>query len=72
MFKEEFEFFIRNQERLVKAHEGKVLAIKGHEVLGVYDTPLEAYLATQRDHPLGSFMLQTCSPGPEAYTMSIN
>jgi hypothetical protein len=72
MFKEEFDFFVKNQERLVREHEGKVLAIKGNNILGVYDSPLEAYLETQRDHALGTFMLQTCSPGPDAYTVTIN
>lgn len=72
LFEQELSFFIRNQEQLVKEHEGKVLAIKGNRVLGVYDSPLEAYLETQREHPLGTFMLQLCSPGPDAYTVTIN
>jgi len=72
VFKKELEFFIRNQDELVKKHERKTLAIKGSRVLGVYSTPLEAYIATQREHPLGTFMLQRCVPGPEAYTITIN
>lgn len=72
LFEQELTFFIKNQEQLVKEHEGRVLAIKGSEILGVYDTPLEAYLETQREHPLGTFMLQECSPGPDAYTLTIN
>jgi hypothetical protein len=72
VFKEELEFFIRNQDELVEKHEGKTLAIKGSRVLGVYSTPLEAYIATQRKHPLGTFMLQRCVSGPEAYTITIN
>lgn len=72
LFEQELSFFIRNQEQLVKEHEGKVLAIKGNQILGVYESPLEAYLETQREHPLGTFMLQLCSPGPDAYTVTIN
>jgi hypothetical protein len=72
MFKEEFDFFIRNQDRLVKQHPGKALAIQGEDVLGVYDSPLEAYLEMQRKRQLGKVMIQVCVPGPEAYTVTIN
>jgi len=72
MFQEELAFFIQNQEKLVREHEGKILVIKGNEVLGVYDTPLQAYTEAQKAHPLGTFMLQPCIPGPEAYTITIN
>lgn len=72
LFKDELEFFVKNQEVLVKQHEGKTLAIKGNQILGAYDTPLEAYVETQRTHPVGTFMLQVCAPGPDAYTITIN
>jgi hypothetical protein len=72
MFKRELNFFIKNQERLVKQYPGKALAIKGTEVLGVYDSPLQAYLEAQRKRQLGSVMIQVCLPGPEAYTVTVN
>lgn len=71
MFEKELEYFIVNQDRLVKEHLGKVLVIKGKEILGIYDTDLEAYLKTQQEHSLGTFMLQPCKPGPDAYTVKI-
>jgi len=67
----EFEYFIENQEELVRQHGGKVLVIKGQQVIGTYDSPLEAYQETQKDHELGSFMIQQCTPGPEAYTLTV-
>ncbi len=72
MFEEELKFFIANQEHLVDQYHGKVLAIKGREVLGVYSNPLEALLQTQKDHAPGTFMIQPCSPGPDAYTVTIS
>lgn len=72
MFEKELEYFIANQEQLVNAHRGKVLVIKDQEILGVYDTDLEAYLKTQQEHPLGTFMIQPCTPGPDAYTVTIS
>jgi hypothetical protein len=70
-FEKELAFFIENQQELVKKHMGKILVIKGEKVIGVYPTALEAYVKTQKKHPLGSFMLQPCLPGPEAYTTTV-
>jgi hypothetical protein len=72
MFNQELNFFVKNQERLVKEHPGKAITIKGEEILGVFDSPLEAYLEVQRNQELGSVMIQVCVPGPEAYTVTIN
>ncbi len=72
MFQKELEYFKTNQDRLVEEHGGKVLVIKGEEVIGVYDSPMDAYLESQKEHELGSFMIQPCKPGPEAYTVTIS
>ena len=72
MFEKELAYFIANQEHLVSEHNGKFLVIKGEEVIGVYPTALEAYLETQKEHELGTFMIQPCTPGPEAYTVTIS
>jgi hypothetical protein len=72
MFKDELDFFIANQEELVKKHFGRILVIKGKTIVGVYDTALDAYIETQKEHKLGTFMLQPCERGTEAYTVTIN
>lgn len=72
MFEKELHYFISNQNELVERYKGKVLVIKGLEVIGVYDTALVAYIETQKQHPLGTFMIQACEPGPDAYTVTIN
>jgi len=72
MFKEELDFFFKNQDSLVKQYAGKALVIKGKELCAVYSTPLEAYLQVQRDQQLGKVMIQLCVPGPDAYTVTIN
>jgi len=71
-FSEELNFFISNQETLLKDFLGKVLVLKGQKVIGVYPDALSAYIETQKDHPLGTFMIQPCVPGPEAYTVTIS
>lgn len=72
MFANELQFFIDHQDELVKQYEGQTLAIKDDQVLGAYDTPLEAYLETQKKYQLGTFMIQPCEPGAEAYTVTIS
>ena len=71
MYEKELAYFIREQPKLVKRHEGKTLALKGEAVVGVYETALDAYLAIKKNGQLGKVMLQLCSKGPEAYTASI-
>lgn len=72
MFKQELEYFIKNQDALVKQYAGKALVLKGEGLHGVFNTPLEAYLQMQREQLLGQVMIQLCQPGPEAYTVTIN
>ena len=72
MFERELAFFIGHQEELVRAHLGRTLIIRGDEIEGIFDTPLQAYLHARKHLEPGSFMIQECVPGPEAYTVTIN
>jgi len=72
MFLDELNFFIANQNDLVNQYRDKVLVLKNKSVVGVYDTIGQAYFEAQKEHPLGTFMLQPCRPGPEAYTVTIS
>jgi hypothetical protein len=72
MFDEELNFFITHQNDLVNKYRGKVLVIKGQVIVGVYQNPLEAYLEAQKKYEIGTFMIQPCDAGPEAYTVTIN
>jgi hypothetical protein len=70
--KQEFEYYIAHQDELVAKHLGKFVVIKGQEVIGTYDDELHAIRETQRQHPLGSFLVQKCEPGEESYTQSFH
>lgn len=71
-FNEELDFFIDHQDELVRQHGGKVLVLKGRAVVGVHKTALEAYLEAQKKYKLGTFMIQPCEPGTDAYTVTIS
>ena len=72
MFDKELAFFIAHQDELVEKHRGKILVIRDEQIEGVYASPLEAYLSAQKRFPAGTFMIQPCEPGPDAYTVTIN
>ena len=72
MFDQELAFFIAHQDELVAKHGGKTLVIRGDEVVGAYPSALKAYLAAQERFPVGTFMIQPCLPGPDAYTVTIS
>ncbi len=71
MFEKEMQFFKSNQNDLVKKYNGKTLVIQGWTILGVYASALQAYTETQKEHAVGTFMIQPCEPGPDAYTVTI-
>ena len=64
----EFQYYIDNQETLVKKYAGKVLAIKGGVILGAFDSEIQAVKFLAPDHKLGSYLLQRCLDGKESYT----
>lgn len=72
MFDEEFGYFVRNQNVLVAEHRSKILTLRGSSVVAVHDTMLDAYLDGMKTFPPGTFMLQRCEPGPDAYTVTIS
>jgi hypothetical protein len=72
MFDQELNFFIENQEELVKQYRGKVLVLIGKNVVGAFGDLKEAYKEAVKNYELGTFMLQRCEPGPDAYTVTIS
>ena len=72
LLKSEFEFYLANQDDMVAKYDGRVVAIKDHEVVGVYDSYLEALKCTSADHEPGTFLLQKVSAGDRDYTATFH
>ena len=68
--KTEFQFYIDNQEKLVKKYDGKFIIIKGEEVLGDYDDEDAAIVEALKKHKPGTFMVRRVGPGKENYTQT--
>lgn len=72
MLHNELEFFIANQDNLVDKYRGKILVIHDQKITGIFDRLIDAYLEGQKHHELGTFLIQPCEPGPDAYTATIS
>ena len=68
----EFNYYIEHQKELVEKYNGKFVVIKADKVLGAYETLLEALIEAKKEHKEGTFLIQLCSPGNEAYTQSFH
>ena len=55
MLTKEFQYYLDNQDELVKEYNHKFLVIKNCEVIGDYNTYEEALLETSKEHELGHF-----------------
>lgn len=64
----EFKYYLEHQNELVKKYNGKFIVIKNREVIGAFDSELEAIEKTAEKHELGTFLVQKCEPGSQAYT----
>lgn len=65
----EFEYYRAHQDELVKKYNGKVIALRQHQVVGAFDSYEEAYDNMSQKFELGTFILQLCTPGRDAYTI---
>ena len=66
----EFDYYRTHQDELVSRYNGKVLAIAEEDVVAVFETEKDAYFTMKEKYPVGTFLIQLCSPGEEAYTYS--
>ena len=70
--KKEFEFYLSHQDEFVQNYDGSVIVIKDRNVIGVYDSELSAVVEAEKDHELGTFLVQRVSEGNEAYAVTIH
>lgn len=67
----EFQYYLDNQDELVKKYNGRYLVIKGCKVVGDYSDENDAYFDSVEKHGLGNFLIQYCTSGTEAYTVNV-
>lgn len=70
--KKEFDYYLANQAELVKQYNGKVIVIKDCKVIGTYDAQSTAVTETQKNHQIGTFLVQKVEPGTGAYRQAFH
>ncbi|WP_264523114.1 hypothetical protein [Flavobacterium sp. N502536] len=68
MLEKEFQYYLDNQDELLKKYAGKIIVIIGEDIIGEYDTEVQALVETRKSHEIGTFLIQKCSPGNNDYT----
>ena len=68
----EYYFYRAHQKDFLEQYEGMVVVIKNHQVLGTYETELDAVTETCKSHELGTFLVQAVTEGEDAYTTTFH
>lgn len=68
----DFQFFLDNYNDFYKKYGHKFIAIRNKEVLGTFDSDLEAIQSLQDVHPIGTFIVQECNGNESGYTNHIS
>lgn len=69
---QDFDFFIKNYDKLFKLYGHKFIAIKNKTVLGAYDNIVDAINITSETYPVGTFIIQECNGDESGYTNYIS
>jgi hypothetical protein len=72
MLDKEFQYYLANQSDLLKKYNNRFLVIIGEDVVGDYESHEKALFQTQKKYKLGTFLIQQCTEGEKAYTMTFH
>lgn len=59
-FDTELGFYLEHQAEFFDQYPHKFLVFKGRELLGVYESMVDAVARTSETHPIGTFFVQEC------------
>lgn len=69
----EYRYFIEIMDDLVEKHgAGKYVAIKGHDILGVYPCYNDAANDIYQEHEIGTVLMQEIEDGIDARTVILH
>ena len=71
-FKQEYEYYLKIREELAERNDGKFVAIKGNEVLGVFDDYMQAANAVYVAHEKGTVLMQEIAKDPDSLNVTIS
>ena len=65
MLEREYQYYKAHENELVERYKGKYIGIVGEEVVGVFDTELEAYFELKKKYGPGKFLIQETVPNSQ-------
>ena len=72
MLDKEFQYYLDNQSEFVKKYNGRFIVLIGKEVVGNYESYEQALFGSMKKYELGTFLIQECTEGEEAYTQTFH
>ncbi len=72
LLQKEFQWYLSHQDELVEKYNGKYLIISGNKVLFASSDKNMAYNKGNELAGIGNYILQLCTPGDEAYTLTFH
>lgn len=67
-----FNYYLAHQTELVGQYNGKHIVLVDNKVVGSFDSMEDAYNFAEANYELGTFLIQLCTPGDEAYTQTFH
>ena len=68
----DFKWFLENYDSLFKEYGHKFFAIRNKEILGTYESEVDAINNTSDKYPIGDFIVQECNGDESGYTNYIS
>lgn len=65
MLEKEFKYCQKHHQKLLNQFNGRYVVVRDDKVIGDYATEIKAYTKTQKQHKLGTFLIQMISPKKE-------
>ena len=69
---QDFDFFIAHYDEFFQKYGHKFIVIRLKEVIGIYDTEVDAVNETSKKYPIGTFIVQECNGDESGYTNYIS
>lgn len=70
--KEAFDYYKKHQDELVAKYAGKFIVIVKDEVVGVYNTEMDAIQESLKQYKLGDFLVQFVEDGERNITQTFH
>jgi len=72
MLDKEFQYYLDNQNNLVKKYDGRYVVIVGEKVVGDYADYSQVLSHSLKKYEMGTFLIQKCFPGDKDYTLTFH